>query len=126
MGITSYEAALLAEFKRRLAAENGPWSDHPISGEQQDIEFSAIRLDGDGGNKRLVVLFANRNRPQCTYGYRYRIYNDGDALIPASDFDVNTTVGMLADEIIEHVEAADLGLPLCDGEEIVWIAEDTR
>ena len=121
-----YEESLLEEFSRRVGVEKGPWSLHPKTAEEQSIEFQSPFLEGDQGERTLVVYFKERKRPECLYGYRYQLYDKReDGLAPASQFGVNVLVGMLADEIREHIEAASLGLPVeCSEGTVVWIAED--
>lgn len=121
----SYERRLLAEAQssmmgeRTVEPEDAPAYTRLGVLERGSVED--VRLEGDGAEVALVVLFRSDDRPGCVFGWRIPIW----PVSPPDDPEMGTPEGfasMLSLELMELVEAAP-GLPASDpdAEGMTWI-----
>jgi hypothetical protein len=121
----NYEQRLLA---RARSSMMGEWTIEPQeaapftrSGVLDTGSVDDVRLEGDGTDTTLVVLFHSDDRPGCLFGWRISIWP-----APAPDDPVMGTPErwghLLSLELVELVDAPP-GLPACDpdADGITWI-----
>jgi hypothetical protein len=125
IGKDSYERRLLVEAQSSIMGE---WTVEPEDapaytrlGVLERGSADDVRLEGDGTEVALVVLFRSDDRPRCVFGWRVPIW----PVPPPDDPEMGTPEGfasIVSLNLVELVEAAP-GLPACDPdvEGITWI-----
>lgn len=122
--LTSYEQGVLAWLKRELL-EQDP---HIGQGEKR-IVVDEIRLEqGRPEGDMAVILFREVQRPQCIFGFRMEAREPGRPVLTTLDgrleevVDPDGWAAVIYGNLLERVEAADMGLPEdCDPASITWI-----
>ena len=117
----SYKQRVVAWLQHRLIEqEPGIWS----KGEQITVEDVYIEQGKPAGNE-LVILFRDPQRPHCLFGFRTdpsppQILTVDGGLVPDTDPEGHAEV--LYVNLMEEVEAADMGLPEeCADKGVTWL-----
>ena len=88
-------------------------SDH--RGTSEGLEVEAVRLEGSFPETEVVILFRDKERPKCTFGFRWGSLWEWVAKDPQ-------TPETLAHIVWANFEEATLDLPEChDDEALTWI-----
>ncbi|HYJ68722.1 MAG TPA: hypothetical protein VEX15_13810 [Nocardioidaceae bacterium] len=86
-----------------------------------EAEVSDVRLEGEHPDTDLIVLFTDKSRPGCQFGFRMplsatSLYEDGSIDDPES------AVGVAMANLDEDIGAVGYGLPSnCRPGEVVWL-----
>lgn len=111
---TSFEERIQQRLQEELL---GPGATRPLP---PTITIDEVRVEGRYPDAEIVVLFRDRERPECRFGYRWRFADEEEAWFGDGDY----FIPMLTWAYLTGLIEAD-GSPYpgdCIGGEVTWFS----